>query len=134
MYKLDDGLLFHNRVYKQSLALKQDLPKNKTADGNESPIDLGEINGGCEILARVRTKVEIASEKVLTIKLHHGDSSTVFEELTTLYSGQGTFDPDKELGRFALPSTVKQYLKVSITTSDDAAKGSIDVLPLYLPR
>ena len=39
-----------------------------------------------------------------------------------------------ELWRYALPSTVKRFLKANVLTDDGACTGSIDVLMTYLPR
>ena len=139
MYKKDDGLPHVMQVHGQSLANAQTLPQNDSADGNEGPIKVGGALGSFEILARVNAAITIADTKALTVKLQHRDGSDAFVDLGTVYTitaagGSGALAKGAELGRFALPSTVKEEIKAVITTTDAAAAGKIDVLPVYLPR
>lgn len=139
MYKVN-GLKHYADIHGQNLAKAQALPVNTSADGNGGAVMLGGINGAVEILARVNTAVTIADTKALTITVQHSDSeASGFTTLGTVYTltaagGSGALAADTELGRFALPSTVKQYVKAVITTTDAAAAGKVDVIPVYLPR
>ena len=139
MYKVN-GLKHYVDINGQNLAKAQTLPANTSADGNGGAVFLGGINGAVEVLARVNTAVTIADTKVLTIKVQHSDSaSSGFTDLATVYTitaaaGSGSLAKDTELGRFALPSTVKDYVKAVITTTDAAAAGKVDVIPVYMPR
>lgn len=139
MYKVN-GLKNYVDIYGQNLAKAQSLPQNTSADGNGGAVMLGGISGAVEILARINTAVTVADTKVLTIKVQHSDSeSSGFADLGTVYtltasSGSGSLAADTELGRLALPSTVKNYVKAVITTTDASAAGKVDVIPVYLPR
>lgn len=139
MYKID-GLRHHVDIYGQNFAKAQTLPANTSADGNGGAILLGGILGAVEVVARVNTAVTIADTKALTITLQHSNSATSgFTALGTVVTltaaaGSGALAADTELGRFALPSSVKDYVKAVITTTDAAAAGKVDVIPVYLPR
>lgn len=139
MYKIN-GLRNYVDINGQNLAKAQTLPANTSADGNGGAVMLGGILGAVEILARVNTAVTIADTKALTITVQHSDSEAGgFTALGTVYtltaaSGSGALAADTELGRFALPSTVKNFVKAVITTTDAAAAGKVDVIPVYLPR
>lgn len=139
MYKLD-GLKHHVDIHGQNLAKAQTLPQNTSANGNGGAVFLGGILGAVEILARVHAAVTIADTKAITIKVQHSDSEdSGFADLATVYTltaadGSGALAKDTELGRFALPSSVKDYVKAVITTTDAAAAGKVDVIPVYLPR
>jgi hypothetical protein len=139
MYKKDDDLRHHAQVYGQSLANAQTLPTNTSADGNEGPVKVSGLMGGIEVLVRANTAITIADTKALTVKLQHRDGSDAFADLATVYTitaaaGSGAIAKGTELGRFALPSTVKDEIKAVITTTDASAAGKIDVIPTYLPR
>jgi len=141
MYKLDDGLPFYQRVYGQDLALKQSLPQSKKEKGNKGPIEVDGINGSLEILARANADVTIADGKKLTITLEHSDTGkdADWNVLGTLYtltasSGSGLLKKGVELDRFPLKSTVKRYLRAQIETDDGSASGTLDIIPVYLPR
>ncbi len=139
MYKKDDGLPHVMQVHGQSLANAQTLPQNTSADGNEGPLKVGGAMGAFELLVRVNAAIAIADTKALTVKLQHRDGTDVFADLATIYTitaaaGSGALAKGKELARFALPSTVKNEIKAVISTTDAAASGKIDVLPVYLPR
>lgn len=139
MYKVN-GLRNYVDINGQNLARAQALPQNTSADGNGGAVMLGGILGAVEILARVNTAVTIADTKVLTVTVQHSDSeASGFTTLGTVYtltaaSGSGSLAADTELGRFALPSTVKNFVKAVITTTDASAAGKVDVIPVYLPR
>lgn len=139
MYKIN-GLRNYVDINGQNLAKAQTLPQNTSADGNGGAVFLGGILGAVEILVRVNSAITIADTKALTVKVQHSDSaSSGFVDLATVYtitaaSGSGSLAKDTELGRFALPSTVKDYVKAVITTTDAAAAGKVDVIPVYLPR
>lgn len=81
---------------------------------------LGGILGAVEIVARANTAVTIADTKALTVTLQHSDNkASGFVALGTAASltaaaGSGALAADAELGRFALPSTVKNYVKAVI--------------------
>lgn len=139
MYKKTDGLPHVMQVHGQSLANAQALPQNTSADGNEGPLKVGGALGAFEVLVRVNAAITVADTKALTVKLQHRDGSDAFADLATIYTitaaaGSGSLAKGKELARFALPSTVKEEIKAVITTTDAAAAGKIDVLPVYLPR
>jgi hypothetical protein len=139
MYKKDDGLPHVMQVYGQSLANAQALPLNTSADGNEGPLKVGGAMGALELLVRVNAAIGIADTKALTVKLQHRDGADAFVDLATIYTitaaaGSGALAKGKELARFALPSTVKDEIKAVISTTDAAATGKIDILPVYLPR
>lgn len=139
MYKVN-GLTNYVDIYGQNLAKAQTLPQNTSADGNGGAVMFGGILGAVEIVARVNTAVTIADTKVLTVAVQHSNSEgSGFTALGTVYtltaaSGSGALAVDTELGRFALPSTVKDFVKAVITTTDASAAGKIDVIPVYLPR
>lgn len=138
MYKVN-GLKHYVDINGQNFAKAQALPQNTSADGSGGGIELSGINGAIEALARVNTAVTIADTKALTIKLQHSADGSSWTDLGTIYSltaagGNGSLAADTELGRFALPSTVRRYVKAVITTTDAAAAGKVDVIPVYLPR
>jgi len=139
MYKVD-GLKHYVDIHGQNLAKAQTLPQNTSADGNGGAVKMGGILGAVEIVARVNAAVTIADTKALTIKVQHADTAGgSYADLGTVYtltaaSGNGALAKDTELGRFALPSTVKDFIKAVITTTDASAAGKVDVIPVYLPR
>lgn len=139
MYQKDDGLPHFQQVYGEWLANAQALPQNTSADGNEGPIQVNGTLGGIEVVVRANTAIAIADTKALTVKLQHRDKGGAFADLATVVNlaaaaGSGTIAKGAELGRFALPSTVKAEVKAVITTTDAAASGKLDVIPTYLPR
>lgn len=138
MYKVN-GLTNYQRIHGQGLVNAQTLPQNASADGNEGPLKLSGTMGAVEVVVRASTALTIADTKTLTVKLQHRDGADAFADLGTVVSltatgGSGAIAADTELGRFALPSTVKADVKAVITTTDAAAAGKIDVIPIYLPR
>ncbi|MFC5355659.1 Bbp16 family capsid cement protein [Azospirillum himalayense] len=138
MYKVN-GLPHFVDIHGQNFAKAQTLPQNTSADGNGGAIELSGINGAVEAVARINTAVTIADTKALTIKLQHSADGSSWTDLGTIYSltaagGNGALAAGVELGRFALPSTVRRYVKAVITTTDAAATGKVDVIPAYLPR
>lgn len=138
MYKVD-GLTNYQRIHGQGLANAQPLPQNASADGNEGPLKLSGTLGAVEVVVRANTALTIADTKTLTVKLQHRDGADAFADLATVVSltasgGSGAIAADAELGRFALPSTVKTDVKAVIITTDAAAAGTLDVIPTYLPR
>ncbi|NUB27733.1 hypothetical protein [Azospirillum brasilense] len=138
MYKVN-GLRHYVDIHGQNFAKAQTLPQNTSADGNGGGVELSGINGAVEAVARVNTAVTIADTKALTIKLQHSTDGSSWVDLGTVYtltaaSGNGSLAADTELGRFALPSTVRKFVKAVITTTDAAAAGKVDVIPVYLPR
>lgn len=138
MYKVN-GLKHYVDINGQNFAKAQALPQNTSADGNGGAIELSGINGAVEAVARVNTAVTIADTKALTIKLQHSSDGTTWIDLGTVYSltaagGNGALAADTELGRFALPSNVKKFTKAVISTTDAAAAGKVDVIPVYMPR
>jgi hypothetical protein len=138
MYKIN-GLPHIAQIYGQGLVNAQDLPKNTSVDGNEGPLNVGGLLGGIELVVRANTAITIADTKSLTVAVQHRDGSDAFGALATAYSltaaaGSGSIAKGTELARYALPSTVKDEIKVVTTTTDPAATGKLDVLPSYLPR
>ncbi|AWJ91417.1 hypothetical protein Sp245p_16355 (plasmid) [Azospirillum baldaniorum] len=138
MYKVN-GLRHYVDIHGQNFAKAQTLPQNTSADGNGGGVELSGINGAVEAVARVNTAVTIANAATLTIKLQHSADGTSWSDLGTVYTlaasgGNGALAADTELGRFALPSTVRKFVKAVITTTDAAASGKVDVIPVYLPR
>ncbi|WP_353861278.1 Bbp16 family capsid cement protein [Azospirillum formosense] len=138
MYKVN-GLPHFVDIHGQNFAKAQTLPQNASADGNGGGVELSGINGAVEAVARVNTAVTIADTKALTIKLQHSADGSSWTDLGTIYSltavgGNGALAVGAELGRFALPSTVRRYVKAVISTTDAAAAGKVDVIPAYLPR
>ncbi|KAA1057160.1 Bbp16 family capsid cement protein [Azospirillum argentinense] len=138
MYKVN-GLPHFVDIHGQNFARAQTLPQNASADGNGGGIELSGINGAVEAVARVNTAVTIADTKALTIKLQHSADGSAWSDLGTVYTltasgGNGALAAGTELGRFALPSTVRRFVKAVITTTDAAAAGKVDVIPAYLPR
>lgn len=136
MYKTD-GLKHYSRIYGQDLADAQAVPQNATWSG--SPVKLDGINGAVEVVARVNAAANIADTKTITVTLEHAAADLVYSTLATLYTltaaaGSGALAKDTELGRFALPSTVKENLRVKVVTDDAAASGKLDVIPTYLAR
>ncbi len=139
MYKTNTGLKHYAFIHGQGLANAQALPKNTSVDGNEGPLEVSGTNGAIEVVARIHADATIANAKTLTVKLQHSDDGVTFSDLgvvgaLTAAAGSGALPADTELGRFALPSNVKEYLKTVIVTDDPAAVGKIDVIPTYLPR
>lgn len=138
MYKID-GLPHYVDIYGQNLAKAQAVPQNTSADGNGGAVEFSGINGAVEVVARVYEDVEIASTKVLTIKVQHSDEEgSGFSDLGTVFtetmSTTTTFASGHVLGRFALPSHIKDYAKAVISSTDAGASGKLDVIPTYLPR
>ncbi len=141
MYSTGNGLRFYHRIYKHDLATAQVVPQNKAVIGNSGPIEVDGISGSIEILALVNEAITIADSKKITITLEHSDTGldSSWSILGTLYtltasSGSGSLAKNTELDRFALKSTVKRYLHAKIMTDDSSATGSLDILPVYLPR
>jgi len=81
MYKLNDGLPYYLKVYKQDLALNQDLPQNVEASGNLGPIEVDGINGGLEVIARAHTDVTLDKSKGIKVILQHSDDGTTWDTL-----------------------------------------------------
>jgi len=137
MYKVN-GLTNYQRIHGQGLATAQTLPQNASVDGNEGPLKLSGILGAVEVVVRANTALTIADTKTLSVKVQHRDGADSYTDLGTVSftasGGSGAMAADTELGRFALPSTVKADVKVVISTTDAAAAGKIDVIPTYLPR
>ena len=138
MYKVN-GLPHFVDIHGQNFAAAQALPQNTSSDGNGGGIELSGIIGAVEAVARGNTAVTIADTKALTIKLQHSNDGSSYADLGTIYtltaaSGSGSLAAGTELGRFALPSTVRKYVKAVITTTDSSAAGKVDVIPAYLPR
>jgi len=138
MYKVN-GLPHFVNIHGQNLASAQVLPQNASADGNGAAVEFWGINGAVEVVARANTGLTVADTKALTVKLQHSDDGVTYADLGTVSSltaaaGSGAVAAGTELGRYALPSTVKKFVKTVITTTDAAAAGKLDVIPAYLPR
>lgn len=136
MYKTN-GRRHYQRIHGQDLADAQTVPQNDTWTG--TAIKLSGTLGAVEVVARVHTALAIADTKTITVKLRHAAADLNYSDLATLYTltaagGNGAIAADTELGRFVLPSNVKENVLATITTDDAAATGKVDIIPTYLPR
>ncbi|KAF0146664.1 MAG: hypothetical protein FD153_11 [Rhodospirillaceae bacterium] len=85
MYKLSDGLPHYVRIYKQDLALNQDLPQNRASEGNLGPVKVGGINGAIEVIMRAHTDIAIDPGKHITALIQHsGNSEGDWSDLTKI--------------------------------------------------
>ncbi len=124
----------------QYLAKKQAVPQNDTAVGNGMFVEnCGGTMGGIEIVAVVDTEVGLADTKVLSVRLQDSADGTTYADLETIAtvtadSASFTLAAGTQLGGRIVRNADRDYIRVSITTDDAAATGTISVYPRYLPR
>ena len=134
-----DGYLEEDKIY---WARAQTLPQNTNADGNGGAIEASGVQGGIECIVRCSTAISIADTKTLTIKMLDGASASSMSDVpeldpffTVTASGAAqTYAVGDELARITLPTNIRRYTKVNITTDDAAASGAVDVITRVIPH
>ena len=116
------------------------LPQNDSAYGNEGPHQFDMTMGAVEAVVLCEEDISVADTKSLSIVLVHGDTEAACTtELGETFSETAdgaalTYDAGDEICRLSVPSSLKQYGNIKVTTDDAAATGKIKALLNFLPR
>lgn len=127
------------RVNGEYLAKAQTIPQNSSVAGNSGPIRAHNTMGGLELLAVAKTTLTLAATKSITITISDCDTETgtyvaLPQVFKATYASGKVFAADDLIGVLPLPSTCRQFVKVTIATDDAAATGTLDIFSGYLPR
>ena len=128
------------KVSGEALAVNQVVPQNTSADGNGEALRLGGGLGGVELALVAAEDISIAGGKTLKAFLRHADEAGgAFADCGVLFQsanggGSLTVKAGDEVGRLPVPSDLKTWGKVRLSTDDASAGGRIDVRPVYLAR
>lgn len=114
-------------------------PQNTTVNSSAIKNMPGAQLGSLQVKVVVNTDLVIADTKIMTVKLQHSDAETTgFTDYATLYtvtaSGVTTVDAETVLALFVLPTDIKKWTRLTVTTDDAAVTGKVDAYPVYLPR
>ena len=116
----------------------QTVPQNDTENSSSVKNQIGAQNSSIEVKVVVTTEIGLADTKVFTVKLQESSDDSTFTDKETLYtktaSGAETIAVDTVLAQYTLPTDIKKYTRVVVTTDDAAATGAIDAYPRYIPR
>ena len=134
--------MYGNRLtlHGEYLASDQAVPQNTSVDGNGGALRLAGTLGSVEVGVTAASAVTVADGSSLSVRLEESDA----KEGPFAYAGIGldltasgaplTFAAGEDLGRIALPSTLKEWTKAVITSDDATASGAIDVWLDFRPR
>lgn len=127
------------KVYGENYADATALPKNTTSYTDSREFGAGGQNGSINCKGVVNEKIVIADTKTLTIKLQESDDDESFDDVVTVHSitasGEAYSVPvGTVLFNEVLPTDIKKHTRFSLTTTDAAAAGKVDIYPQYLPR
>ena len=127
------------RVNGEYLAKAQTVPVNTTAAGNSGPIRADNTMGGLELQIVAATAIAISAGKSLTVNLldcdtQGGTFATLPQSFKATYASAKSFKAGELIGVLPLPSTCRQFVKVSLTTDDTAPTGTVDIFAGYNPR
>lgn len=120
-------------AYGENLSDMLPLPQNTTVhtDGKK----IGGTMGSVEMLVRVLTPVAMTAGKILTIAVHDSDTDADYQPIgwafTAIAPSAGV---DSVITRFCFPSTIKKYVRCTVSTDDAAATGALALELVYLPR
>ncbi|MDE7468747.1 MAG: hypothetical protein K2M30_00485 [Desulfovibrionaceae bacterium] len=124
----------------QYLAKEQELPKNKTVEGNGTPLHLGGGIGGMVELVMVATKeCTLPASASITLELLESEevdgTYTKAPITSTIHSTQlKKWNKGDCIMRLPLSSYAKPFIKASISTTNANVQGTVSVIPSYLPR
>ena len=114
------------------------VPANTTTNGSSILNTIGAVSGAIEVKVVANTDIVISDTKVVSVVLEDSADNITFTTYATIYtvtaSGATTVDADTVLALFVLPSDIKKYTRVSVTTNDAGVTGKVDGFPVYLPR
>lgn len=114
---------------------------NETVPQNTSSASsawiLGMTQDSIEIVGKVQDEVGLADTKILSVTMTSSTTETgSFGDSVTLYtktaSGAETIAANTELFRYAIAKDVGPWIKITVTTDDAAATGTVDVFPLMV--
>ena len=107
------------------------LPKNTSADTDVLSAGAGGQNSSIVIIVKSKDAITLASGKALTVTIK---TSSDKETWKTLHSESFTTAPDGQVLDYVLPPSSLEHTKVTVTTDDAAAAGSLDIYAKYIPR
>lgn len=126
------------RVHGQSLAEALTVPATATRSiGTDFDLMSHGLNGAMEAVIMANGDVTVPAGTELYAVVEHSDNGTDWMPLcsSVLTNGDETTIKDGgEVGRVAWPSTVKQWLRAGIESVGAGATGTVDIVPVYLPR
>ena len=107
------------------------LPKNTSADSDVLSFGEGGQNGSIVIVAEVKDAITLTATKVLTIEIKTSSDKTNWKTIH-----KETFDeaPTGQVLDYVLPPSSLEHTKVTLTTDDSSAAGSLDIYAKYIPR
>lgn len=126
------------KVHGEFLAEEQSVTSTATT-GNGGALRADNTQGAIELVIAANGDVDIAAEKAITVTLTHCDTedgtyTTVPIYFKETYSAATSFEDGEIIGHIPLPSDVKTFVKVTLSTSNTTAIGDVDVFAAYLPR
>jgi len=121
------------------LASAQSLPQNASASGNKGARDFCRTQGALEVVVAAHADISIADTKGITIGLEHSDDGVTFATVGESFAATAagaplTWDEGQTVCRLAVSSKLKRHARLTITTTDAAAAGSVDAWLEYLAR
>lgn len=128
-----DGYLEDSLVY---FARAQTWPVNTAADGNGGSIEVGKTLSGIEVVLRVgATPIVLADTENLWAKIQDSADDSSFADVpeldpffTHLATAETTYAAGAELARFMIPTDIRQYAKLVLTSDDAALTGTVDCI------
>jgi hypothetical protein len=115
------------------LATAQAVPQNTSAYGDEGSKQFNGTQGSVEVIVACNEAMSLAATKVLTVVLHDSADDSSFAEVDgvkfteTAPAGEAkTYAAGDIICRLPVPSNLRRYAKVYVTTDDAAASGKFD--------
>ncbi|MFI3271238.1 MAG: hypothetical protein R3Y11_03905 [Pseudomonadota bacterium] len=126
------------RVHGEFLAAAQSV-SSTAATGNGSALRADNTQGALELVIAANGDVSIAAEKAITVTLTECDTedgtyTTVPIYFMKTYSAATAYADGDVIGKIPLPSDIKTFVKVALSTTNTSAIGAVDVFAAYLPR
>jgi len=130
------------RVDGQNYAEAKVLPKNTTSYSDSLEVGKGGQNASVNVKGVVDTKIVMAQNKKVTIKLQDSDTN-VTEDYADKFTIKEITSPADEaysipigtvLFNSVLAPDTKKYTRIALTSDDAGLEGKIDIYPQYVPR